>query len=248
MNTYRGRRRLLALAIATLVFGGAITVARPADAGVAAVDEMANTFAPARVDIAVDDKVVWTNRSNATHTVTFDDGPDLHATCDPDAILRVGCQGPGATVERTFTAPGSYSYHCKFHGGPGGGGMAGVVVVLPVATSATSPTPTTTTTRAPTTTTTLKPSTSSTTTTTRPLATSSTSVPSSTTITTSEATGVLLPGEPPPFSDDTSSAANRSAGSKGGSESGTVGLIVGLLLAVSAGGGYLLWRLRPTRP
>jgi hypothetical protein len=61
------------------------------------------------------------------------------------------------------------------------------------------------------------------------------------------ATSVLLPGEPPLFREDTSSAANRSGDSKGGSDSGTIALIVALLLAVSAGGGYLLWRLRPGR-
>jgi plastocyanin len=246
MNTYRGRRRLLTLVVIALVFGAG-TLARPADAGVSAVDEFGNTFSPKQVGIAVNDKVVWTNRSNATHTVTFDNGPDLHGTCDPDALLRVGCQGPGATVERTFSAPGTYSYYCKFHGSPGGAGMAGVVVVSAVSTSATSPASTTTTTRASTTTATVKASTSSTTTTTRPLSTSSTVI-TSTTTTTSEATSVLLPGEPPPFTDDTSTAANKSSGSKDGSDSSTVALIVGLLLAVSAGGGFLLWRLRPGRP
>jgi hypothetical protein len=59
---------------------------------------------------------------------------------------------------------------------------------------------------------------------------------------------VLLPGAPPPFSDDTSKAANRPGDSKDGNDSGTVALIVGLLLVVSAGGGLLLWRLRPGRP
>lgn len=241
MDTYRGRRRLLALAIALAVSPGSM----PARAAVGNIDEVGTSFSPKRVDIAVNDRVIWTNRSNGTHTVTFDNGTDLHPTCDPDAILRVGCQGPGATAEHTFTAPGTYQYYCKFHGGRGGAGMAGVVVVLAATTSTTAST--TTTTRAPTTTTTVKPSTSSTTGTTRPLATSST-MSTATTSTTSVATSVLLPGEPPPFTDDTSSAANRPDGSKGGSDSGTVALIVGLLLAVSAGGGYLLWRLRPGRP
>jgi hypothetical protein len=59
---------------------------------------------------------------------------------------------------------------------------------------------------------------------------------------------VLLPGDPPSFTDETSTAANKSGGSKDGSDSGTVALIVGLLLAVSAAGGLLLWRLRPGRP
>jgi plastocyanin len=245
MNTYRCRRRLLALTIGLLA---AAPHGIPARAASSAVAESANSFSPKRVEIALNDKVVWTNRSSATHTVTFDDGTDLHRGCEPGAILSVGCQGPGATAERTFQAAGSYQYYCKFHGARGGAGMAGVVVVLGAATSATSPSSSTTTTRAPTTSTTVKASTSSTTTTTRPLVTSSTVLPSSTTTTTSEATSVLLPGDPPPFSDETSAAANKSAGSKDGNDSGTVALIVGMLLAVSAGGGLLLWRLRPGRP
>ena len=59
---------------------------------------------------------------------------------------------------------------------------------------------------------------------------------------------MLLPGEPPPFTDETSTAANNAPGSKDGNDSGTVALIVGLLLGVSVGGGFLLWRLRPGRP
>jgi plastocyanin len=244
MNTYRGHRRVLTLAIVLLT---ALPHGIPARAASSAVDESANSFSPKRVEIALDDKVVWTNRSSATHTVTFEDGTDLHRGCDPDALLSVGCQGPGATAERTFKAAGSYQYYCKFHGNRGGAGMAGVVVVLGAASSATSPASSTTTTRASTTSTTVKASTSSTTTTTRALVTSSTLVPSSTTTTTSEATSVLLPGDPPSFTDETSTAANKSGG-KDGNDSGTVGLIVGLLLAVSAGGGLLLWRLRPGRP
>ncbi len=241
---YRGRRRLLTLAIALLAVSPHGT---PARAAVSAVDETANAFSPRRVEIALNDKVVWRNRSSATHTVTFEDGTDLHGTCDPDAFLRVGCQGPGATAERTFRAAGSYPYYCKIHGDRGGAGMAGVVVVLGTNTSATSPASTTTTTRAATTTTTAK-ATTSTTATTRPLATSSTVTTSSTTTTTSEATSVLQPGEAPPFTDETSTAANKSPGSKDGNDSSTVALIVGLLLAVSVGGGLLLWRLRPGRP
>ena len=244
MNTHPGRRRLLTLAIALLA---ASPYSAPARAAVSGVDEGTSSFSPKRVEIALNDKVVWTNRSSATHTVTFDDGTDLHSACDPKAILRVGCQGPGATAERKFGAAGTDQYYCKFHGGRGGAGMSGVVVVLGTSTSATSPASTTTTTKASTTSTTVKAS-SSTTTTTRPLAPSSTVATSSTTTTTSGSTSVLLPGEPPPFTDETSSAANKSGGSKDGNDSGTVALIVGLLLAVSAGGGFLLWRLRPSRP
>jgi plastocyanin len=244
MNTHRGRRRLLALAIALLVVS---PPGVPARAAVAGVDEVGTAFRPPEVRIGVNDRVVWTNRSAQSHTVTFVGGPDLHPGCDPNTpgLLRVGCQGAGGTVERTFTSPGSYSYYCKLHQNVDPP-MRGVVVVGAATTTLATTSSTLPGKSSSTTATTLR-ATSSTTATTRPLATSSTVI-TSTTTTTSATTSALLPGEPPPFSDDTSSAANRSGGSSGGNDSGTVALIVGLLLAVSAGGGFLLWRLRPGRP
>jgi plastocyanin len=244
MNTHRCRRRLLGLAIVLLAVS---PQGVPARAAVAAVDEVGTSFQPAEIRVGVNDRVVWTNRGPQSHTVTFTDGRDLHPTCDPNtpALLRTGCQGVGATAERTFTSAGTYSYYCKLHQNADPP-MRGVVVVG-AATTTLATTSSTLPKSSSTTATTLRAA-NSTTTTTRALATSSTLVSASTTTTTSEATSVLLPGEPPPFSDDTSSAANRSGGSKGGNDSGTVALIVGLVLAVSAGGGLLLWRLRPGRP
>ena len=241
MNTDRGRRRLLGLAILLLAVSPQGVPARAAFAG---VDEVGTAFQPAEARIGVNDRVVWTNRSSQSHSVSIVSVKDLHPNCEP--VLRLGCQGPGATAEFTFTTPGTYSYYCKLHQNVDPP-MRGTVVVGAATTTLATTSSTLSGKSSSTTATTLR-ATSSTTTTTRPLATSSTLVSSSTTTTTSEATSVLLPGEPPPFSDDTSSAANRSGGSKGGSDSGTVALIVGLLLAVSAGGGFLLWRLRPGRP
>jgi plastocyanin len=241
MNMYRGRRRLLALAIILLAVS---PQGVPARAALGRVDEVGTAFQPAEVRIGVNDRVVWTNRSSQSHSVNIVNVKDLHPNCEP--ILALGCQGPGATAEWTFTNPGTYSYYCKLHQNLNPP-MRGTVVVG-TATTTLATTSSTLPGKSSSTTATTQRASSSTTTTTRPLATSSTLVSSSTTTTTSEATSVLLPGEPPPFSDDTSSAANRGGGSKGGSDSGTVALIVGLLLAVSAGGGFLLWRIRPGRP
>jgi plastocyanin len=246
MNNYRGRRRPLTLAIGLVaILSSPMPVARAADGN---VDEVGTSFQPAEVRIGLRDRVVWTNRSSQSHTVTFTGDPpgDLNPNCDPGALglLRTGCQAPGSTVGYTFTKAGTYEYYCKIHTNVP---MRGVVVVGATAPSSSNPSSSGPNKTSSTTATTLR-ATSSTTTTTRALATSSTLVPSSTTSTTSEATSVLLPGEPPPFSDDTSSAANRSGGTKGGSDSSTVAMIVGLLLAASVGGGFLLWRLRPGRP
>jgi plastocyanin len=242
-----GRRRLLALAIGCLV--AALPMIRPAEGASAGVDEVGTSFVPSSIEVSVKDKVIWTNRSSGSHTVTFDNGQDLHPSCDPDALLRVGCQTPGSTAEFTFNSPGKYGYYCKFHGGPGGKGMAGFVVVSAAGTTSTTDPggSTSTATIRSSTTTTTRPTTttSSTTTTTRPLATSSTLVKSTTT--TSDTSSVLLPGAPPAVGDDTSNAASKSGDPDGGNDTGTVVLIVALLLAVSAGGGFLLWRLRPGR-
>lgn len=242
MKTHRGRRRLLALATGLLVAAGTPS----ARSATTAVDEAATTFVPSQVEIAVGDRVVWTNRSSSTHTVTFQNGVDLHPDCDPGALLRVGCQGPGAVAQHTFTGPGTYPYFCKIHRSSG---MTGVVVVAAAASTSTtvSASSSTSTTRLATTTTTR--ATSTTTSTTRPLATSSTVMSSTTTATTDPRSTVLLPGDPPPFNGEgsSSSATGEAGGADDGGDSATVALIVALLLAVSAGGGYLLWRLRPSR-
>jgi plastocyanin len=212
-----------------------------ARAAVTNVNEVGTSFQPPDIRIALNDRVVWTNRSAQSHTVTFTGGPDLHPSCDP--LLRLGCQGPGATVERTFTSAGTFSYHCKIHPDS----MRGTVVVAATSTSSAT-TSTTVAKSSSSTTTTTQKATSSTTSTSRPLATSSTVAKSSSTTTTSAATNVLLPGEPPSFGDDTGSNAASRSGDSSGSDSGTVALIVALLLAVSVGGGFVLWRLRPGRP
>lgn len=237
MNIYR------ALAIGSLI---AAAVMPRAEAATTTVIERGTQFVPKQVTIAPNDTVVWTFESgpNPGHTVTFDDGTDLNRNCPPTLLLNDCQDTPGEIVQRRFTVPGTYSYVCKIHRQSG---MTGVVVVAaPSSTTATTAPASSTSTAQKATSTTAKP-TSSTTTTTRALVTSSTLVPSSTTTTTSEATSVLLPGDPPSFTDETSTAANKSGG-KNGNDSGTVALIVGLLLAVSAGGGLLLWRLRPGRP
>ncbi|HYH51729.1 MAG TPA: plastocyanin/azurin family copper-binding protein, partial [Acidimicrobiia bacterium] len=244
--SFRGRRRLLALAVGALL---ALPLGS-ANAATTTVIERGTTYTPRQVEIDLGDTVVWTFESGPTdsprHTVTFDDGTDLNPGCP--AVLLNDCQDtPGESVQRRFVAPGTYPYFCKIHRSRG---MVGVVVVAPAAaTSTTGSSTTTTRARATTTSSTARASTSSTTATTRPLATSSTMATSSTTSTTTDSSSVLLPGDPPAFpGDDTnSSAAGQSGGTEEGSGTGTVALIVALLLAFSAAGGYLLWRLRPGR-
>ena len=64
----------------------------------------AANFAPSQINVSVGDTVVWTNTSSMTHTVTANGGAFSSGTMQPSAVFS-----------RTFTAPGSYSYHCQFH-------------------------------------------------------------------------------------------------------------------------------------
>jgi len=232
-------RRLLGLAIALLV----LAPASPAGAATHTVDEVGRTFQPSSLPVALNDTVVWTNKSNENHAIAFDDGTELSPNC---TLGTLGCQVPGSTVRRQFTGPaGVYRYHCRLHPT-----MTGSVSVSAGETSnpgsSSSSSSTTRGTSGSGSSTSTTRATSSTTSTTRVLATSSTVVKSTTT--TGDTSSAVLPGTPPPLSgeDGGSNAAGKSGGS-GGSDRGTVALIVGLLLVVSAGGGYLLWRLRPGR-
>lgn len=65
---------------------------------------IANTaFAPTDVTVAVGSTVTWTNSDAATHTVTFDNGPDC------------GSLATGKSTTVTFGTAGTFAYHCKIH-------------------------------------------------------------------------------------------------------------------------------------
>lgn len=71
-----------------------------------------NTFNPASATVAVGGSVTWTNADPGTHTVTFNEGPDC------------GRLAQNASVSRTFTDAGTFTYRCTIHGS-----MRGSVVV-----------------------------------------------------------------------------------------------------------------------
>jgi plastocyanin len=62
-------------------------------------------FAPATVTAKVGDVITWTNAGPASHTVTVDD----HSSCDTGSIAS------GATGSLTFSAAGTYPFHCSIH-------------------------------------------------------------------------------------------------------------------------------------
>lgn len=83
-----------------------------AGSGGAAIAIADSAFNPQSVTIAVGGSATWTNTDSATHTVTFDDGPDC------------GQVSSGASVSRTFDTAGTFAYHCRIHGS-----MTGSVIV-----------------------------------------------------------------------------------------------------------------------
>lgn len=72
------------------------------------------TFEPAAAQVKAGANVTFENHGGAAHTVTFDDGSF-------DQTIP-----PGGAITRAFPAPGTYSYHCKFHPPD----MKGTIVVV----------------------------------------------------------------------------------------------------------------------
>jgi plastocyanin len=70
-------------------------------------------YSPQRIEVAAGQKVTWTNRDPAPHTVTAEDG-----------TFDSGTMEPGGTFSAVFDDPGEYRYICSLHPG-----MEGVVVV-----------------------------------------------------------------------------------------------------------------------
>jgi len=72
----------------------------------AAVTIVDFAFQPAALTVKVGDTVTWTNTGNAPHSVKWDDGTPASAP------LAKG----GAPYQRTFDAPGTFTYACGIHG------------------------------------------------------------------------------------------------------------------------------------
>lgn len=79
---------------------------------VAGASSMTTTaYSPSPVTIAAGGSVTWTNSDTVTHTAT-------------GGTFNSGAIAPGAKYTQTFSAAGSYTYHCTIHPG-----MTGTVTV-----------------------------------------------------------------------------------------------------------------------
>jgi len=105
-------------------------------------------FTPPTVTVPVGTTVTWTNQAPNDHTVTADNG----VTFDSGHIA------PGATFSFTFTAAGTFPYHCAIHTSM----TAKVIVTAAISTASVSPTSGGTTTPPPTSTAGDRPSSNST--------------------------------------------------------------------------------------
>jgi plastocyanin len=74
-------------------------------------------FEPKVLTVMAGTTVEWVNEGGR-HTVEADDGS-----------FKSDTLGDGKTFEHTFDKPGTYAYHCTFHGESGGKDMAGKIVV-----------------------------------------------------------------------------------------------------------------------
>ena len=112
-------KRRTSLAIAVVGMLGLLALAGPVSAASHGVKMgEANEryfFAPQTQYANVGDTVTWTNGTDVAHTVTSDSGSELAS----DSI------GDGATFDHTFTAEGTFAYHCTIHPY-----MTGKIVVL----------------------------------------------------------------------------------------------------------------------
>jgi plastocyanin len=97
--------------------GGALACATAPAGSTATVTVTIQNFqySPQPVQAKVGDVVSWTNKDSAPHSATMDDG-----SCDTDTIAS------NASAMLVFTAPGTYTYHCKVHPGQ----MKDVTVVV----------------------------------------------------------------------------------------------------------------------
>ena len=103
----RGQSLLAGLGLVTLLGacgGGADSTTGPMDAQGNSVTVGNNFFSPADLSVATGTTVTWTWAAGAVeHNVTFDDGQ------------HSATQSSGS-FPRTFSAAGTYPYHCTIHG------------------------------------------------------------------------------------------------------------------------------------
>ena len=91
-------------AVSSPAAGGGAACTQTATAGTVAVSIKDFAFNPADIQAKVGDTITFTNDDTAPHTATLDDG-----SCSTGTI------SPGSADGLTFTAAGTYAFHCRIH-------------------------------------------------------------------------------------------------------------------------------------
>ncbi len=121
-------RSFAAVAAAVAMSGVLVLPTSAATASVSMTEPQENQYAftPGSITVAVGDRVSWTNKTDAPHTVTSDGGGPLNSATEQQ----------NQTFSFTFTTPGTFAYHCSVHPY-----MHGTVVVNATSSPSSSPAP-----------------------------------------------------------------------------------------------------------
>ena len=127
------RLAVLAIVIAYAASLSSANVANAADSPAITISATGPfKFLQSTVNIDAGTTVKWTATGANPHTITSDGCADSRAgacTFDSGLDTFVRADTPRPTYEFKFNNPGTYSYFCRLHGGPGGIGQAGTIVV-----------------------------------------------------------------------------------------------------------------------
>ena len=113
---------LLVLVVALLLHtSGCLSVAQSPAPGGPSVTMKDFEFTPKEIKVKVGTTVTWMNTGTAAHSATA-----------IDKSFNTRNLQPGETKSVTFSTPGTFVYHCVFHGNPDEkSGMIGTVIVEP---------------------------------------------------------------------------------------------------------------------
>ncbi len=106
--------------------------------GLSTINMTEYTFSSASLTIKAGTTVKWENKGTTSHTTTSDAG--VSPAFDSGTLTAPGTTTdpyggttttPGGSFQLTFSTPGTYTYHCTFHGVPGSvpGTMKGTITV-----------------------------------------------------------------------------------------------------------------------
>ena len=113
---------LLVLVVTLLLHtGGYLAVAQSPAPGGPSVTMKEFEFTPKEIKVKVGTAITWMNAGTTAHSATA-----------IDKSFNTRNLQPGETKSVTFSAPGTFVYHCVFHGNPDDkSGMIGTVIVEP---------------------------------------------------------------------------------------------------------------------